>query len=449
MADIEPHTRIRKLIRVGLISAAGGLYLYFGLAAHLSDIFSDRCGGDFYVEYFQAMAVSGSGAGTHDHEAMLELARTLAGRDRIAPNVYPPTFTFFVSPLTAIPHRTARVVWLLLNQMWLAGTIVLLRRLCWATAQRRMSIHFSLVFFLLSASVYFPVLEHNWQGQANLAVLFLLTLALYSYLTQGRDAVAGLWLGLAIVLKLFPVVILPFLICRRRYRLVAWTSLWCACMVVASLSVVSIEDYLQYPSVLLNSVYAGAGHELASSYSLVSWLGGWFRIIGLEGTTSGLIVTCLRLLPYVLFLTISWMEARREDDVSRQALTVEILRYWQALLFVAFIMSKFWEHHLVFMLAPIFVIATLTSENFVGRHRIRAALVAAVAITGVPSRGNVHWMRVIAVEPNLRGLGLPVGLATGFKFVGILILFLAMELTVWRLKQKAPRRALVSGGGPG
>ncbi|MFC2144643.1 glycosyltransferase family 87 protein [Acidobacteriota bacterium] len=447
MAIFEPDTGIMKLARIGLISVAGGLYLYFGLAAHLSDIFTDRCGGDFYGEYFQAMAVTRSGAGTHDHEAMMELAETLSGRDSVAPNVYPPTFTFLFSPLTAIPHRTARVLWLVLNHVWLAGTILVLRRLCWAVAKHQLSVFFSLVFFFLSASVYFPSMEHNWQGQANLPVLFLLALALFSYLAQGRDAVGGLCLGLAIVLKFFPAVVLPFLICRRRYRLVAWTSLWCVCLAVASLSVVSIEDYLHYPFVLLDSVYIVAGNDLASSYSLVSWLGGWIRIVGLEGTTSGLIVTSLRLLPYVLFLMISWMEARREDDASNQALTVEVLRYWQALLFVAFIMSKFWEHHLVFLLAPIYVLATLTSTNLVGKGRIRAAVAASIAITGVPGRGNVHWMRTIAVEPGLRGLGLPVGLATGFKFVGILILVLTMEFTVWRLKQSAPRRAFADGLG--
>jgi hypothetical protein len=115
-----------------------------------------------------------------------------------------PFSTVFVYPFTSMPPLAAKHCWLILNLGLLLATLALLRSLA--------SLPWRHVFLIAASSV--PLRVNFLLGQYYILLLFLLTLACWLYIGQ-RRFMAGLLVGLAAGLKIFPIVYL-FLFLRKR-----------------------------------------------------------------------------------------------------------------------------------------------------------------------------------------------------------------------------------------
>jgi hypothetical protein len=131
---------------------------------------------------------------------------------------YPPLFLICFLPLTHLSAPAAYVVWMSLQYLLLAGVIYLLvgsdHTLSLAT---RASIASLLVLF-------FPLYDNFCYAQVQLMMLFGL-LAVQRLLARRADAMAGLLLSFLALLKLYPVVLVGYLLVRRRWRAIAWVAL--------------------------------------------------------------------------------------------------------------------------------------------------------------------------------------------------------------------------------
>ena len=176
--------------------------------------------------------------------------------------VYPPLIAFVYTPLTLLPVRHAALVSLLLNTLMLFGSIALgtgavMRRMDAGPAAFWPAV---LLVSILSFASMQAVLA---MGETDAIMLFIFTLALYWL--DGRPALAGLALAFAMNIKYLPIVALPYLILRRRYK-------------AAAAFVIGTVFFALLPAVLLG------WHEDLRCLRVAS--GGLLRWVGLPPETS-------------------------------------------------------------------------------------------------------------------------------------------------------------------
>jgi hypothetical protein len=117
---------------------------------------------------------------------------------------YPPTFLLCFEPLTLLSPVTAYWVWFGFNFLAIAAALMLLlgdeNRLDMRTAGSLCAL----------AMLYTPVRENFRYAQSQILILLLLVLSMRR-LQRGGDASAGLILSWAILLRIYPAVMLVYL----------------------------------------------------------------------------------------------------------------------------------------------------------------------------------------------------------------------------------------------
>jgi hypothetical protein len=140
----------------------------------------------------------------------------------------------------------------------------------------------------------------------------------------------------------------------------------------------------------------------------------------------------IKYVPYALALLAAALEARRERDLAGVARLVPVLRLSQAFVLMGFLIAKWWEHHLVFLLFPLFFALRVAFLEPV-RARLAAVLVLGstlwIAVVGHP----LLWEHLADAKWET----LRTGLAEG-KRLAVLALGVAIELLVWRLRRLPP-----------
>jgi hypothetical protein len=141
--------------------------------------------------------------------------RALAGQPLYRPDdghyqfKYLPAFAIFAAPLAMIPLPAAKGAWFTVSAILM---LVLLGLSLKALPQpRRPPAVLLIVTFLAMAKFYAHELV---LGQVNLLFAVLVVLAIV-WLRRGRDAAAGLVLAIAVVVKPYAVIFLPWIATRR------------------------------------------------------------------------------------------------------------------------------------------------------------------------------------------------------------------------------------------
>lgn len=168
---------------------------------------------DFTIFYTAGRIISEGGAARlYDAGLQLRVQRTAvpAAPSSLLPYNHPPFEAVIFAPLSKLKFFPAYLLWISINLLALAGTVMLLRR--YLPAVKAAGWPFS----ILTALAFFPVFTALFQGQ-DVVLLLLLFASVFSSLKRNSEFAAGCWLGLG--LFRFQVV-LPFaLILLLRY---AW-----------------------------------------------------------------------------------------------------------------------------------------------------------------------------------------------------------------------------------
>lgn len=136
----------------------------------------------------------------------------------IYPFLYPPSALPLFSPLAYMDIEQARLLFLGLNSVLIAGLVTGLA--LWTLR---------LTSSLIAALLMIPILTEGsrglwatlWYGQINLVLAFLLLGVLWG-LQRRQHAVAGILLALSITLKVYPAIFLPWLALRRDWKSLGW-----------------------------------------------------------------------------------------------------------------------------------------------------------------------------------------------------------------------------------
>ncbi len=131
--------------------------------------------------------------------------------------VYPPLIAFLYMPLSLLPEQRAAVIVLCANIVFVLVAVLIIARECLARFEADKNALTTLVIAVLAVLLIFDKVKDELQMlQTNGLMLLMLALAL-RWLDR-RPAWAGLALGFACNIKYLPLILLPWLLIRRRWR---------------------------------------------------------------------------------------------------------------------------------------------------------------------------------------------------------------------------------------
>jgi hypothetical protein len=175
------------------------------------------------------------------HPSMYESGTQVEGRSvpqfigpfAVDPYEYPPTFLLLPRLLTWVTpdFPSFRLLWgFLATVVTLLGVAVIAKRVDAANGTRSL-------WLMPLAILPIGVLTTFQGGNAQLFFVVLAMLAMLAF-ERRQDAIGGLLLGYATVGKLFPGLLLVYLLARREWRPAAWTAGWSLV-----LSAIAIADF--------------------------------------------------------------------------------------------------------------------------------------------------------------------------------------------------------------
>ena len=142
---------------------------------------------------------------------------------------HPPLFYILLRPLTRLKYIHAAVFWLIFNQILLVLGIIF----CVATLKKKISLVELAAIVFITAN-FLPLRMNNILGQTSIIIFFLISLAFYSFIKK-KNIVAGVALGLAVLLRWFPGLLILYFILKRQYRVVLVSLLTIALGFVVSI----------------------------------------------------------------------------------------------------------------------------------------------------------------------------------------------------------------------
>jgi hypothetical protein len=158
-------------------------------------------------------------------------------------NAHPPTSVLLVLPFGLLPYGTALALWNGLSLLALIAVLVTLGKqggqtwsithTCWMLAG------------IVAAGVFSPLREQFLQGQWNLVLLLLITCAFFAD-NADRAVLAGLLLGLAITIKLFPGFLLFYYLVRKRWTVLLAATATIGGFTLLTVSVLGLKAYQDY-----------------------------------------------------------------------------------------------------------------------------------------------------------------------------------------------------------
>jgi hypothetical protein len=177
--------------------------------------------GDFPTLYWGAKMVFEEGRSPYVDGAFDEVARR--EQRRIFPYLYPPPSLLAFYPFSTVTYDAAKVWLLVVSHVCFLLILYLFFRCIRPfepTASGRWLAAALMIVYVLN---YYPVADNFAWGQINLIVLALVLLAWLALKRGGHALSVALPLSLAVLLKTYPVLLLPLLVLRRRYAAAAWT----------------------------------------------------------------------------------------------------------------------------------------------------------------------------------------------------------------------------------
>jgi hypothetical protein len=132
---------------------------------------------------------------------------------------YPPLFLVIFILLWLLPYKVAAYIWYLLAVVQITLCVLILRRI---TAKSKIPLSVKIISVFAVAQYFVMILHYS---NAHLLIIFLLFGSLYFFL-QGDDLKSAILIALSITIKLTPVLLLPYFVLKKKWRLLVLTSIF-------------------------------------------------------------------------------------------------------------------------------------------------------------------------------------------------------------------------------
>jgi uncharacterized membrane protein len=329
--------------------------------------------------------------------------------------IYPPLLAILLVPLTVLPMHHAAQVWFFLNMGLYGVSLAIISQSL--NLGRNNGI---LPLLAILAFLFPPALFTLYKGQVNMVILLLLAVTLWLYLSE-RQVLAGMSLGVASMVKVIPILLLPYFLWRRKYSLCLTAVAAVAAIAIIGLIVVGWGPHRTY----LTSVLPSLGQPRPNPGN--QSLGGFFSLLLVEN-------------PYVEGLDhdpLLWRAATLAASAAVVAGVVITLWHRRgraarpdlefALIVAALplVTNIAWVDLFVLLILPYAVLLNYVFRRQIRRPWVVLATISAVCIT-FPRLQDLFTNLVTRHEPFLSNpfvMGLPL--------CGLLLLCAATAATLW------------------
>ena len=343
--------------------------------------------------------------------------------------LYPPAFAVTLIPLTWVSNDLAVRIWLFVIQAAVLSSLLIIYRVIGSPRRAEM------LAVVAVLTTFFPLANTVFAGTMNSFLLLLLTGAWACWLRR-RDVMTGTLVGVAAIFKLFPLALLPYLVWRRHWKLVAALSLTGLGGLAVGLVVTSLDHNIYYFRDMLPHLAAGTGYRENQS------LAGFTARICQPSTADagGSAGWCGRLLDWPLILLLLAIVLRATSRAARSGLEFAL-----AVSALPLISSVTWSFHLVILILPIGLLIRLAFTGALSRAAGRVLIAAWLCFSVLPA---FHYLLIVHPLPHWPGVldVMPMGLArlTGEAyFIGTVIIF----ASVWVALRNERRRETADGIG--
>ena len=241
---------------------------------------------------------------------------------------------------------------------------------------------------LLAAAFAFPPLVGELVlGNVHLLLVGLLALAWWGVRIGGRrgDALAGVAIGAASLVKLFPALLVLWLLLTGRRRAAAWALVAAASLALLTLPVTGLDPWVSYPAVLAN---LGPPADTTDALAPAVWLGLFLPSAVARAIVLGLGVAA-----------VAWAAVRLDERASfGTAVAVSVL-----------VAPALFQHYLAIMVLPLLLGLPLAREGPKGARAALAASYFAMWPGQQPLLGGAAWVLNRAI-PTVGALGVPATL---------------------------------------
>ena len=287
---------------------------------------------------------------------------------------YPPTFLLLFEPLTLLVPVAAYWVWSAMGIGFLALTLYLLLD----GLPREPSFRLFLIALVL---LYPPISNNFYWGQTQIMLLCFLTLFM-CWMEGGRESWAGAILGFAGLLKLFPLMLMGYLLLRRQWKAIFYAGLVMVLgglVTVAFLGVSRTMNFTTVVSSVTSQRWLGryTNVALVSIISHIFWFAAAVHMGPIGGIGSHLSpamdlfrrVLVLLAQGTVLALTVyATLRSSRSPAAGDQ----HVIGLW--VMTTVLLAPTAWIHYLVLLLIPYAVLLRLYLSGEAPQRAIRAGL---------------------------------------------------------------------------
>ena len=323
--------------------------------------------------------------------------------------LYPPAFAVTLIPLTWVSNDLAVRIWLFLIQAAvLASLVIIYRVIGWPRRAELLAV-------VAVLTTFFPLANTVYAGAMNSLLLLLLT-GSWACWQHRRDIATGALVGIAAIFKLFPLALLPYLVWRRHFTLVAVLGLTGLGGLALGLAVTSLDHNIYYFREMLPHLAAGTGYR--ENQSLAGFTA---RICQPSSADAGGGAGwCGRVLDWPLIAVLLVIVLRATSRASRTGLEFAL-----AVSALPLVSSVTWSFHLVILILPIALLIRLAFTGAVSRVGGRVLMAAWLCFSVLP---GLHYLLIVHPLPHWPGpldlVSLGVARLAGEAYViGTLIIF--------------------------
>jgi glycosyl transferase family 87 len=299
--------------------------------------------------------------------------------------LYPPAFAAFLIPLTWVSNDLAVRIWLILIQAAVVASLLIVYSVIGRPRRAE------LLCLVAVLTTFFPLLSSDLTGTMNAILLLLLTVAWAAW-QRRQDVASGAMVGLAAVIKLFPLALIPYLAWRRHWRLLAALGATLLGGLLLGFAVTSVDHNLYYFRDMLPHLAAGTGYR--ENQSLAGFTA---RLCDPSlAETGGSAGWCGRLLDWPLVLALLAIVLTATSRASRSGLEFAL-----AVSTLPLISSVTWSFHLVILILPIALLIRRVFSGQVSRRAGRILIVAWLCFSVGPA---FHYLLIFHPLPHWSGL---------------------------------------------
>lgn len=266
--------------------------------------------------------------------------------------IYPPYMALMLSVFVEIPPRVLAAVWGFLNLAALVLSLYWMADLLTRQAERARTFW----MFLLLALVFLPTNYALFVGQVNMILLAFVILA-FRLDTRGKQRAAGIALGVAILIKVSPILLIGYFLFRRRWGVLAYAGVTIAAVVLITLPW-TLEYNLIYVRDVLPSLSTPQAHPVNQSVN-----GFFSRILTQSVFSNGwvdqpdLSKTFTFVVSGMLAVWGFWAVYRDQRRPERDTDAYHHLNAYLLLLVISVVISPLaWENLYVLLAAPVLLL---------------------------------------------------------------------------------------------